>query len=271
MIHYQEKKCGRNMNLKVSQVKSKLKEGGVCFGTILRILKSLQAVTLCASEGWDYIILDTEHNNYDIETLGMFSLVAKYEEIGLFVRVPDKLYHQMAQILDIGAEGLVLPQVKTQEEASHIIRSTKYAPVGQRGVSVSSTTTLFRDYDPLEYLNWANEHLVTIVQIESEEGVENVDEILSIPGIDAVMIGPADLSQDMGIPGQTRHPKMIEAYHKIINSCNRNGVAPGIHLQSIEDVSIWIDKGMRFITYSYDIALFKKASSKALEELRMLI
>lgn len=257
------------MNLKVSHVKNKLKEGGVCFGTMLRILKSPHAVPLFASQGWDYIVLDTEHNDYDLETLAMFSLVAKYEKIGLFVRVPDKLYHQMAQMLDIGAEGLVLPQVKTPKEASHIIRSTKYAPVGQRGVSVSDAVTLYRDYDPLEYFKWANEHLMTIVQIESEEGVENVDEIVSTPGIDAVMIGPADLSQDMGIPGQIRHTKMVEAYHKVIDSCNRNGVAPGIHLQHIEDVHIWIEKGMRFITYSYDIALLKKASSNALDNLRM--
>ena len=93
------------MSLKISTVKKRLKEGQVCFGTMLRILKSPQAVALCASEGWDYIILDTEHNDYDYETLGNFSLMAKYEELGLFVRVPDKLYHQMAQMLDIGAEG----------------------------------------------------------------------------------------------------------------------------------------------------------------------
>jgi len=92
------------MSLKISNVKKRLKEGQVCFGTMLRILKSPQAVALCASEGWDYIILDTEHNDYDYETLGNFSLMAKYESLGLFVRVPDKLYHQMAQMLDIGAE-----------------------------------------------------------------------------------------------------------------------------------------------------------------------
>lgn len=258
------------MNLKISQVKKKLKEGGVCFGTMLRILKSPQAVAMCAAQGWDFIILDTEHNDYDLETLGMFSLVAKYEKIGLFVRVPDKLYHQMAQLLDVGAEGLVLPQVKTQEETVHIIRSTKYAPVGQRGVSVSNAVTLYRDYDPLEYFEWANDQLMNIVQIESKEGVDNVEGIVSTTGVDAVMIGPADLSQDMGIPGQIHHNNMTKAYQKVIDCCNDNGVAPGIHLQSIEDISKWIDRGMRFITYSYDIELFKKSSSDALKKLRKL-
>ncbi|MEX2564831.1 MAG: aldolase/citrate lyase family protein, partial [Cyclobacteriaceae bacterium] len=248
-----------------------LQEGKVCFGTMLRILNTPHAVALCAALGWDYIILDTEHNDYNLETLGSFSLISKYENIGLFVRVSDKLYHQMAQMLDIGAEGLVLPQVKTAEEANHIIRSTKYAPMGQRGVSISNTVTRFRDYDIGDYTRWANEQLMTIVQIESEQGVENVDEIFSTSGIDAVMVGPSDLSMDMGIPGQTDHPRIQEAYHKVIESCNRHSVAPGIHLQTVEEVDNWLNKGMQLITFSYDIAFFKQASRDILTRLHRLI
>jgi len=258
------------MNLKINKVKKRLKEGKVCFGTMLRILKSPQAVALCASEGWDYIILDTEHNDYDYETLGNFSLVSKYEDLALFVRVPDKLYHQMAQMLDIGAEGLILPQVKTLEETHHIIQSTKYAPIGKRGVSVSSIVTRYRDFTQEEYTKWANDEIMTIIQIESEEGVNNVEQIVSVPGVDAVMIGPADLTQDMGIPGQLYHPRAVEAFREIIVQCNKYGVAPGIHLSNIDDVKKWITEGMRFITYSYDTKFFKDASHEALLKLRSM-
>jgi len=257
-----------SMSLKISIVKQKLQEGKICFGTMLRVLKSPQAVALCASEGWDYIILDTEHNDYNYETLGSFSLIAKYEKMGLFVRVPDKLYHQMAQMLDIGAEGLILPQVKTAEEARHIIESVKYAPMGKRGVSVSTTATLFREYSTDEYLEWANRELMTIVQIESEEGVNNAEKIISTPGIDAIMIGPADLSHDMGISGQLHHPRIEEAFREIINQCNKYGVAPGIHLSNMEDVNKWAKEGMRFITYSYDTKFIKDAYKDALQNLR---
>lgn len=257
-----------SMSLKSSMVKQKLREGKICFGTMLRVLKSPQAVALCASEGWDYIILDTEHNDYNYETLGSFSLIAKYEKMGLFVRVPDKLYHQMAQMLDIGAEGLILPQVKTAEEARHIIESVKYAPMGKRGVSVSTTATLFREYSTDEYLEWANRELMTIVQIESEEGVNNAEKIISTPGIDAIMIGPADLSHDMGISGQLHHPRIEEAFREIINQCNKYGVAPGIHLSNMEDVNKWAKEGMRFITYSYDTKFIKDAYKDALQNLR---
>lgn len=255
------------MKLKSSRVKRILKEGGVCVGTMLRILKSPQAIALCASQGWDYIILDTEHNDYDLETLGSFSLTAKYEDMALFVRVPDKLYHQMAQMLDIGAEGLVLPQVKTQEETKNIIQATKYNPIGKRGVSISDTVTLFRNYNQVEYTKWANQEIMIIVQIESVEGVNNVEKIVSSKGVDAVMIGPADLTQDMGIPGQIHHPKVEEAFREIIVQCNKYGVAPGIHLSEIEDVGKWISEGMRFITYSYDIKFLKEAFQEALLKL----
>ena len=258
------------MNLKINNVKRRLKEGQVCFGTMLRILKSPQAIALCASEGWDYIVLDTEHNDYDYETLGNFSLVAKYEDIGLFVRVPDKLYHQMAQMLDIGAEGLVLPQVKTQEETQHIIQSTKYAPMGTRGISISTTVTLFRDYKIEEYTEWANREIMTIVQIESEEGINNAEKIISTKGVDTIMIGPADLSHDMGISGQINHPRIEEAFREVITQCNKYGVAPGIHLNNMEDVNKWVNEGMRFITYSYDSKFFKDAFREALLELRTI-
>ena len=259
------------MNLKNNSIKKRLKAGEVCFGTMLRILKSPQAVALYASAGWDYIILDTEHNDYDYETLGNFSFVAKYEDMALFVRVPDKLYHQMAQMLDIGAEGLILPQVKTLEETQRIIQATKYAPMGKRGVSVSSIVTRYREYSQVEYTKWANEEVMIIVQIESEEGVSNVEKIVSVPGVDAVMIGPADLTQDMGIPGQINHPRTQAAFREVIMQCNKYGVAPGIHLSDIGDVKKWKGEGMRFITYSYDSKFLKDVSQDALQQLHSII
>ncbi|ANE51062.1 hypothetical protein SY85_11675 [Flavisolibacter tropicus] len=256
------------MKLKSSRVKKILREGGICYGTMLRMLRTPQAVALCASQHWDYVILDTEHNDYDLETLSNFCLASKYVDMDLYVRVPDKLYHQMAQMLDVGAEGLILPQVRTDEEARRIINATKYAPLGKRGVSLSETVTLFGDYSQAAYTQWANEELMNIIQIESEEGVNNVGKILSNKGIDAVMIGPADMSQDMGISGQLEHPRLEEAFHEIIEQCNKYDVAPGIHFSKMEYVEKWVKEGMRFVTYSYDSKFIKDAYSESLQKLR---
>lgn len=254
--------------LKSSKVKNKLRKGGTCFGTMLRVLKSPQSFALCASVEWDFVILDTEHNDFDLESLGTFSVLAKYEDLSMFVRVPDKLYHQLAQILDIGAEGIVLPRVNTSEEVRQIIQSTKYAPWGKRGVSISNTVTRFRDFEQKEYTKWANDELLNIIQIESEEGVNNIRELVSIKGVDAVMIGPADLSQDMGISGEITHAKAEEAYMEVIEACNEYGVAPGIHFADMDLVQKWVKKGMRFITYSYDSKFIKDGFNNAISKLR---
>lgn len=258
------------MKLKTNKVKETLKKGGVCFGTMLRILHSPHAIALCASAGWDFVMVDTEHQDYDFETLSALCLAAKYEETALLVRVPDKLYHHLARPLDLGVEGLVCPRVDTPEQARHIVDSTKYAPLGNRGASLSATCTLFRDCDPLEYLQWANRETLIVIQIESEKAVANIDSLVCVEGIDAVLIGPFDLTQSMGIPGQTQHPRVVEAYRKVIEACNRHQVAPGVHLQTMDAVARWVGEGMRFVAFRYDIQLLIDISRQSLAQLRAI-
>lgn len=258
------------MDLKSSDVKRRLRRGETCFGTMLRILTSPKAVALCASEGWDYIILDTEHSEFDPQTLGMCSLLAKYESMGLYVRVPGTRRHLMAQTLDYGAEGLVIPQVASAAQARRIVQATKYAPVGRRGVSQSATVTRYRTHPVEDYTRWANAELLNIVQIESVEGVRNVEEILAVKGIDAVMLGPADLTMDMGIPGRYQDDSFVEACRVVIRACEASGVAPGIHVPELAMARRWLSEGMRLVTYSYDVKLFKEASRSALANLRSI-
>lgn len=254
--------------LKPNRVKKTLAEGGVCFGTMLRILKTPHAIPLCAAAGWDYVILDTEHADYNLETLSNMSLASKYEEPALLIRVPDHLYHELARPLDLGIEGLVIPRVDTPEDVRRIIESTKYYPLGSRGASLSATAARYRPCNANEFLKWSNEETLIVIQIESQQAVEQVEELVSIPGVDAVMIGPFDLSQSMGIPGQLQHPRILDAYERVIEGCNRHGVAPGIHLLSIEAVTRWVKAGMRFVTYQYDIKFFTDACQSALSQLR---
>jgi 2-keto-3-deoxy-L-rhamnonate aldolase RhmA len=254
--------------LKPNKVKQTLEEGGVCFGTMLRILDSPHAVPLCATAGWDFVVLDTEHQQHDYEGLAALCLAAKYEELAFLVRVPDKLYHLMARPLDLGAEGLVIPRVETPEEVRYILQSSRYAPLGRRGASISSIATRFRDCGAAEFLDWSNRESLIVIQIESQEAVDRVDELVSIEGVDAALIGPFDLSQSLGIPGELDHPRLAEAYERVIAACARHGVAPGAHLQSIESVHRWREAGMRLFLYRYDIQLFLDVSCEALQRLR---
>jgi 4-hydroxy-2-oxoheptanedioate aldolase len=254
--------------LKENLAKQKLKRGEVVYGTMVRMIRSPEVVPVMATAGWDYIIIDTEHCAFGSETLAELSLIASYEELTLMVRVPDKLYHQLAQTLDYGAGGLVVPRVETADEAAAIVRSTKYFPLGERGASKTSIGARFPDCGTMDYLEWANRETLIVVQIESEQGVQNADAILSPEGIDAVMIGPFDLSQSLGIPGQMDNPLLQDACQEVIEACQRQGVAPGIHLQSYEAAVRWVGAGMRFITYQYDTSFLRNCSKEALSRLR---
>ncbi len=254
--------------LKKNLTKSRLQKDRVVFGTMIRMVRSPEVVPVLAAAGWDFAVVDTEHCAFNPETLKELALVASYEKFDLLVRVPDKHYHQLAQTLDFGASGLIIPRVETAEQAALIVQSTKYFPLGQRGASKTSIGARFPDCDTMEYLEWANQETLIVVQIESERGVENADEILAFEGIDAVMIGPFDLSQSMGIPGQMDEPSLKDACRRVIEACQRNGVAPGIHLQSYEAVERWVKEGMRFITFQYDMSLLRNSSKEALAKLR---
>jgi len=256
------------MKLEKNLVKEKLARGEVCYGTMLKMVKDPGIIPLCSVAGWDHVIFDTEHGDGDIETLNALALTAHYEDLTFLVRVPDKLYHQMARILDVGAEGLVLPRVDDRETAEKIIQSTKYWPLGSRGASISQNRTLFRPCPATEYMEWANRETLTVIQVESRESVKNLDEILSVQGIDAVLVGPFDLSTNLGVPGRFDHPLVEEACEKVIEACRRRGVAPGIHMNTIEGVEKWRERGMRFLTYCYDSELLAAASREALSRLR---
>jgi 4-hydroxy-2-oxoheptanedioate aldolase len=260
-----------SLMLKENLTKKRLQQGKVAFGTMVRMIRSPEVVPVLATAGWDYIVVDTEHCAFNSETLNELALVASYEPLSLLVRIPDKHYHQLAQTLDFGANGLVIPRVESKDQAKLIVESTKYFPLGQRGASKTSIGARFPECGTMEYLEWANRETLIVVQIESQLGVENADEILAFQGIDAVMIGPFDLSQSMGIPGRMDDPNLKDAFRAVIEACQRNGVAPGIHLQSLEAVEHWIGEGMRFITFQYDMSLLRNSSIQALTHLRAIL
>jgi 2-keto-3-deoxy-L-rhamnonate aldolase RhmA len=254
--------------MKTNSTREKLRNGGTCIGTMVREIRSPQIVQLLAACGWDFVIVDTEHGFLDMQAVADFSAVARREEVTLIARVPDNLYHLLARPLDVGVEGVLCPRVDSREEAEQIVMAVKYAPVGDRGVSISGVATGYRAMSTRAYLDYSNANSMIAVQIESTLALENVGEILAVEGIDAAFIGPEDLSQSMGIPGEIQHPRMLEAYQHVIDAANRHSVAPGMHFRDLEMMKEWMGKGMRFVAYKTDFRLLQEVSQNALKILR---
>jgi len=254
--------------LKENTVKRALKRGEVALGSMISGVRSPQIARMFGAAGWDFFVIDTEHGPFDMETVADLCTVVRAEDVVPLVRVPDKDYHHLARPLDNGALGLVCPRVETREQVEHIIRSTKYYPLGQRGASISGIHTAYVGVEHDEYMEWANAETLVVIQIETKCAVDNIEELVSVEGVDATWIGPFDLSQTLGIPGQFRHPQMAECYERVIEACNQHGVAPGIHFHEMEPMKEWIERGMRLVTFKTDINFLMTAAREATTALR---
>lgn len=259
------------MDLKENRVKKALKAGQVCIGSMVSSFRSPQIAQIYAVSGWDYLIMDTEHSFFDYGALADIFSVARTEEIVPLARVTVATYPYLARALDVGAMGVICPHVDTPEEVRHILDSCLYAPLGQRGLSMSMIHLAHRRTTQKEYVEWANANTLIVIQPETRKAIDNVEKLVSIPGVDAVMIGPQDLSLSLGVVGQLKQPQMVEAFERVIAACQRHGVAPGIHLTEFEQAKEWLVKGMRFFTFQNDIRMLVDAGKASTAQLRQFI
>ena len=139
------------MQLKNNHTRKVLKEGGTAFGTMITSFRAPAIVPMMAASGWDYLVLDNEHNAFSSETIQTLALVASYEKMTLLARIPSLEYHHVARTLDLGVDGLVVPHVETGEEAEMLVRSARYFPLGERGASLSSKSARFPNLKSSDY------------------------------------------------------------------------------------------------------------------------
>ncbi len=248
-----------------------LRIGKTIVGSMVRVVRSPEAGPLFAAAGFDFIVIDGEHFPFNIETICDIVRGAKSVELPCLVRVPSKDPATMGLLLDSGVDGLMVPHVDTKEEALSIVKHTKYHPLGLRGVSLTAPHTNYRKVDVENFMRRKNEETIIMAQIESRQSVSNIDEILSVEGVNIAMIGPADLSHSLGIPGQICNPVMKEAINKIIKSCRENDVACGIHSHDLKGAKEWIKLGMTVIIFSTDAGFIVSSGTRALQELREVL
>ena len=174
----------------------------------------------------------------------------------------------MSRALDAGAEGLMIPRVETRDQTLKIIDSTKYPPVGNRGAAFGIAHDDYKGADVAASAKRANEETLIIVQTETARSVENVDEILSVGGVDVAWVGQCDMSISLGIPGQYDHPDFLRAFDKVMNACEKYGVIFGYLPLDVSEAQAMIDKGARCIAYSVDVFLYSNALRNDVQQIR---
>jgi 2-keto-3-deoxy-L-rhamnonate aldolase RhmA len=205
--------------------------------------------------GLDFVIFDMEHGRCDIGMLEQMIASCRGSAIVPMVRVPDANFAPLSRVLDLGARAVMVPRVETRQQAEEIVNSLKYAPQGKRGVALGIAHDLYRAAGA-EFFAQSNEDIPIILQVETVKAFENLDAIVSTPGVDVVWIGHYDLTVSMGIPAQFDHPRLLQAMDDLVASCRKYGVAPGFLPPTKESAAHWISKGFRMISLGSDIGVF---------------
>ena len=218
----------------------------------------------------DFVIIDTEHSAFSTSDVADLASWFRATDIAPFVRIPQIEYHLIARTLDAGVLGIMVPNVKNGNEAKAIVDAAKYAPLGQRGVILGNAHTDFKTVVPSEFLPYANQNTTIICQIESVEGMENLEAIATTPGVDVLWVGHFDLTQSMGIPGQFHEPAFLEAMQRVVAVANKHGLRAGIQPGSPTQAKEWMEIGYNVISYSADIAVYMQAMSKAVADVRQI-
>jgi len=250
-------------------LKTALRNGKTVWGTFIFEFGTPAAPRILKAAGWDYALIDSEHASFNIESVANILHVSASVGLPTLVRVPETQRSFLSRPLDAGALGLMIPRVESRAQAEEIVRYTKFPPIGDRGVILGSAHNGYAAVDGRRFLRHANAELLLIMQIETQAGLDHMDEILSTPGLDVALIGPYDLSTAMGVPGEVNHPRMVRAIDEFLKGCRRHGVVPGNFVTTVEDGRAWLRRGMRFLIYGADFLLLMDQSRQVLGALRL--
>jgi 2-keto-3-deoxy-L-rhamnonate aldolase RhmA len=254
--------------MRTNQVKRTLAAGGVALGTMVFEFSSTGIGRLAAGAGASFVIYDMEHTGWSVETIRHLIATTRAADTVPMVRVPATQYHLLARPLDVGAMGLMVPMVESAEQAELIVRSAKYAPEGARGAAFGVAHDDYAGGDIVEKMASANRETLLIAQIETAKGIENVESIAQVPGIDVLWIGHFDLTNSLGIPGQFDNPTYLAAIERFLAACAKYGPAPGIMVADVATGGALLKQGFRAMAYSGDLWIYQQGLRAGLDALR---
>jgi 2-dehydro-3-deoxyglucarate aldolase len=253
--------------MKKNPLKKALSENRQTYGSWITIAHPLIPEIL-AQAGFDWLAVDMEHSSIEVNDLLPLIISIEANSIVPIVRVGENSPNLIKRVMDAGAYGVIVPNVNTKQDAEKAVSAVKYPPVGTRGVGLYRAQKFGRKFD--EYRKWLSEESVVIVQIEHIDAVNNIDEILTTPGIDAFFVGPYDLSGSLDKPGVFDDPEVLKALEKIKTAGARHNIPAGFHSVSSdpEEARKKQDEGFKLLAFSLDTIFLGDAVCDAMSQLK---
>jgi len=254
--------------LRVNQTRERLSRGETVFGSGLQVYRSSEIPRAYAAAGFDYVFIDMEHGSYDLETVHDMIAASHQSGITPIVRVAELAYSLVARLLDAGAQGIILPRVEDPTLLAEALSWMRFPPVGKRGYGVNATMVGYEARGFAEIIDHLNRNTLAVVQFETKTAMERADELLAIPGMDIAMVGPADLSIALGVPGQFDHPLLVSTVERLIERCVAHHVVPGIQTRGLAMAKFWAEHGMRFVGAGSEHTMLLEKAKETVAQLR---
>lgn len=249
-----------------NKFREKLRRGQVCLGA--GITTTDPSITEALCNVVDFVWIDMEHNPLSPETVQAHVMATRGTDTAPLVRVAWNDPVLMKPILDLGAAGVIVPFVRTAEEARRAVAACRYPPEGIRGFGPRRPSNYGQLGGP-EFCKAANESVLVNVQIEHADAIRNIDEIVAVPGLTSIVLGPNDLAGSMGYMGQPRHPEVIRAAELVVGKARRAGLFVGIGLGDDPDILVeWADRGVHWLQMGSDFSLLLRAAASIAQTVR---
>ncbi len=247
----------------------KLRCGDRIIGTMVRTIRNPAVAQIAKNAGLDFMMVDMEHGAYSIETFSDMAQVARSIGLGIFVRVPELSKGYISRIMDAGAEGVMVPGIRTHHEVEDLINWSRYTTTGNRGLGVPSGHTGYGGIQggSAVFMAKENEQTIAIAQIETKEAIENIDNIASVEGLDVLLIGPNDLSVSLGVPGELMGDEMNTAITRVVDAAKKHGKIFAMHSGDTL-LDRWESSGMNMIMNNLDINILESGFSRIVEKYR---
>jgi len=256
------------MNNIIESFRNKLKNGECVYGPFMKTADPM-FVEATGIAGFDFAILDMEHGPVLLQDQQNNIRAAELSGLLPIIRVKDASENTIGSVLDIGALGVQVPQIKSAEEAKSVVKNAKFYPYGMRGVCRFVRAAGYSKIERNEYFENSKD-LIIIIQLEGIEAVENIDDILEIDDVDIIFVGPYDLSQSLGLPGQVDHPLVVEKMKHIVTKAKAKNKIIGTFVDNLSNLELWRNAGVQYLSYNVDIGLYMDACKNTLNNIKKI-
>ncbi|MBR0598023.1 HpcH/HpaI aldolase family protein [Sinanaerobacter chloroacetimidivorans] len=236
---------------------TKLNNGDRAFGTFVKI-NSTAVIEMLGQKGFDFAIIDREHSVFSDTDVEKMIMAADVWGLPVIIRTPGNAAEHILHALDSGASGIQVPDISSVSQIYKIIENAKYYPEGSRGLSFAQRAAGYGFQGGNEYIEKSNQNTVIAVHIENREIAEKIDEVCSIPQLDVVFVGPADLSQSMGKPGKTDDPEVVALIENVFRVAIKNNKKVGIYVGTEEAIKKYADLGATYFAWKSDVLLLNE-------------